>query len=195
MNIDKHAKLFDNIAFIYNWFFKFQVRYYTEIIERNFQSLGLDRNASGLDIGCGTGAFSYSLNKYGFKMQGIDISGKMIRHAEKKELTCIKGDASGQLPFKDNQFDFTCMAYVAHGLKNPLRDKLFAEARRVSKNTVLIHDYNTNRRILTDFVEYMEGGDYFNFTENGFDEMKMIFKQVDKIDVGPQAAWYICRKK
>ncbi len=59
----------------------------------------------------------------------------------------------------------------------------------------IIQDYNKNRSIMTSIIEWMEGGDYFNFIQHAQNEMEEVFQTVEIVDVGIRAAWYICTPK
>jgi hypothetical protein len=70
---------------------------------------------------------------------------------------------------------------------------------RVAKHYVIIHDYNANRSVLTSLIEYLEGGDYFYFIKHARRELQeckaeldRCFSQVEVIQVGKRANWYIC---
>ena len=84
------------------------------------------------------------------------------------------------------------LLYVAHGLRKDDRHRLFTEMRRLSRGLVLLHDYTPDRHPLTTLIEYLEGGDYFNFIQTGEAEMRAVFSDVNVVRVGPRAAWYIC---
>ncbi len=77
-------------------------------------------------------------------------------------------------------------------MKGYERRKVYEEMSRIAKQKVIIHDYNENRAILTTIVEWLEGGDYFNFIKNAKEEMAEIFEKVEVINVDERAAWYIC---
>ena len=69
---------------------------------------------------------------------------------------------------------------------------MYAEMSRVTKHIVIIWDYNTKRSVLTNIIEWVEGGDYFNFIKKAKVEMKENFRDARVVDVGVRAAWYIC---
>ena len=96
------------------------------------------------------------------------------------------------MPFEDKSFDVAIASYVAHGLKEPERRLLYAEMKRLSKHLVVIYDYNGNRSALTDIVEWLEGGDYFNFIKKVKGELGEVFGEVRTIDVDVRATWYVC---
>jgi len=70
---------------------------------------------------------------------------------------------------------------------------------RVTKEHVVIYDYNQKRSALTSFVEWMEGGDYFRFIKGAEKEMKgcitelkSCFSSVRVVTADVRAAWYVC---
>jgi ubiquinone/menaquinone biosynthesis C-methylase UbiE len=192
MNLEKHVKLFNRIAPVYSWFFNWQVKSYGRTLKTQGQYLDKYRGGRILDIGCGTGAFMQALKNQGFQATGMDIALSMLKQAFKSGQSCVAGNAAGYFPFKDNSFDVVTASYVIHGIDFRLREMLFREASRVSRGIILFHDFNDKRHFLTDFIEWMEGGDYFNFIKHGKDEMKNFFSTVDVISVAPQNSWYIC---
>lgn len=188
--------LFDKIAPLYSRFFDFQVRYFTKIQEKMRNEVDFTKYNSILDIGCGTGALCKVFYDRGLEVVGVDPSKGMLAQANKKlnnlliKLSHIIPGES--LPFPDKSFDIVFTSYVAHGLKKEERIKLYKEMKRLSKELVIIHDYNENRGLLTSVVEYLENGDYFNFIKTAEKEMKEVFSEVKKVDVDKRAAWYIC---
>ncbi len=193
MDLVKHANLFNRIAFAYKWFFKSQVKFYSEIILNNISELQINEGDTILDIGCGTGAFAFSFKKQGYDVTGVDFAFSMIKEANKKKIRSITADAVAGLPFRDKSFDYVVSAFVAHGLSAHYREKLFLESSRLARKYVLYHDFNRKRRFFIDLIETLEGGSYFSFIKNGQSLMKDVFKDVNIINVTPNNAWYICR--
>jgi len=104
------------------------------------------------------------------------------------------------LPFKDKSFDVAISSYVAHGLEEEEKKRMYAEMSRITKKYVIIHDYNNERSFQTSIIEWLEGGDYFHFIKNAesemkecLSEMKTCFAEVRIIKVGVRANWYICK--
>ena len=65
--------------------------------------------ARGLDLGCGTGWWTYLFNKHGINCCGLDISSVGIQKGREKfgNVQFVVGDALN-LPFKYKSFDFIC---------------------------------------------------------------------------------------
>ena len=104
-------------------------------------TLSLLRKVKGkkiLDLGCGTGIYARILKKRGAKVQGIDISPKMIEIARQN----VKGvdfriGSVYNLPYKSGTFDIVLASLVVHYFGN--LNKALKEIRRVlKKNGVFI---------------------------------------------------------
>lgn len=107
-------------------------------------------------------------------------------------VTLIQASATEPLLLPDKSFDIALSSYTVHGMPTMERQKMYREMSRLAKHRVIFHDYNNKRAWLTDFIETLEGGDYFNFIKNGEMEMREHFKDVTVLNFGAQAAWYIC---
>ena len=114
-------------------------------------------------------------------------------------ITFIQADTTNRLPFADKQFDISIASYVAHGMEQKKRFALYHEMSRVTGSRVIIHDYNANRNPFTSLIEYLERGDYFHFIKHAQTEMqectnelRRCFSQVEVLQVGKRANWYIC---
>lgn len=195
--------LFNSIAPVYGLFYEMQKSRYGEVIDRVSDELDLTLYDTVLDVGCGTGALCSVLNEKGLLVTGIDPADKMLRIAKKqpenKSITFIQANVLEQLPFASKSFDISIASYVAHGLQKNERKLMYAEMSRVSKNKVIIYDYNQKRALLTSIIEWLERGDYFNFIKEAKEEMeqcvsdmKECFSEVRVVDVDTKAAWYIC---
>lgn len=162
-------------------------------------TIDLSQFKTAIDIGCGTGALCSVLSAKGMTVTGIDLAGNMLEVARKKpensQVRFIQANVLEGLPFEDKSFDIAISSHVAHGLKAGDRKRMYAEMSRVARELVIIHDYNDKRSLLTSVVEWLEGGDYFNFIQQAEWEMKTCFPDVRVINVGTRANWYICKPK
>lgn len=198
-NEGKKNRLFDRIAPIYGLFYYYQKRHYNAVLDEVQNELDFSTYKNIVDVGCGTGALCSALNQRGFAVTGIDPASKMLNIAmkkpENKAVDFINASALERLPFEDNSFDVSVASYVVHGLKGYERKIIYAEMSRITKHLVIIYDYNETRSILTNIIEWFEGGDYFNFIRKAKSEMKESFRDLHVIDVGLRAAWYVCIPK
>ena len=197
--MDKHTRLFHRIAPVYNFFFNSQKKNYQEILERHLDLLNLPPGGKVLDIGCGTGAFLACFARLGYCATGVDAAEGMLKAARSStsafDIDFVQADATKALPFEDGSFDLVVSSYVIHGVKTDLRRNIYEEAARLSKGLILFYEYSGKRSWLIDFVEWAEGGDYFNFIRNGAREMRGIFERVEVKNVGSHAALYLCKPK
>lgn len=188
--------LFDNIAPVYDLFFNYQVRSFRTVLARAGRHILIPPKARVLDIGCGTGALAFCLNERGYRVTGIDASPRMIDMAKRNNRSSgtwfAVGNALEGLPFEDKSFDLVISSYVAHGIKKTARPRFFTEAKRLATTQLIFQDYNKKRKLLSDIVEWLEGGNYFDFIHNAEEEMKGIFSSVDMRSFAAQIAWYIC---
>lgn len=186
---------FDKIAGIYGLFFDFQRKNYCRVFRKIDQEISLGEFRKVIDIGCGTGALCSVLEDLGLQVTGIDPSKKMLEIARKKNdsrnIKFHKENVLEGLPFEDKCFDISVASYVAHGLSELDRKKMYKEMKRISRYYVLIYDYNQTRSFFTDIAEKAEGGDYFNFIKNAEKELKEHFTEVKVIQTDKKAACYI----
>jgi len=115
-----------------------------------------------------------------------------MKKEENKNINFLECNTCSKLPFEDKSFNLAISSYVAHGLHIEKRVQLYKEMNRLTKDYVIIHDYNSKRNIMTDIIEWLEGGDYFNFIKVVETELKEHFKSVRVVNVKKRAAWYIC---
>ncbi|UUM10849.1 class I SAM-dependent methyltransferase [Clostridiaceae bacterium HFYG-1003] len=201
---DKNSRvLFNSIAPVYSRFFTIQRKWFRQAMEKQEDHLDFSSLTSVLDVGCGTGALCSVLAERGLSVTGLDSAEKMLKFAssrpENRNVHFIRGDVQNGLPFPDRSFDAAVASYVAHGMEAERRLQLYREMSRVARRVVVIMDYNQERSLLTSFVEWLEGGDYFGFIRQVPQEMevcthqgKRCFSKVDVVQIGGRAAWYVC---
>ncbi|MFA5637552.1 MAG: class I SAM-dependent methyltransferase [Anaerovoracaceae bacterium] len=196
--------LFDKIAFPYSWFYSYQVSMFGDTLSRSKDVFNFSDYRTVLDVGSGTGAFCAVLKEMGLSVTGTDMSLEMIKVAKKKNpsIEFVHSDATVGLPFPDKSFDIVMASYVAHGINKEERRELYTQMGRVAKEWVVIYDYNQKRSPLTSLVEWMEGGDYFNFIRHGRKEMEecrkemeLCFSEVKVFDIGKRTALYLLKPR
>lgn len=193
------SMLFNRIAPIYGLFFNYQRKHYQNILNNISSDVDLKEYGSIIDFGCGTGALCSALKDKELNVTGVDVASNMLKVAIKKtkdtDIKYYEASILERLPFDDNSFDIAIASYVAHGLNSSERQKMYKEMSRLSRGLVIIHDYNDNRSVITDIVEWLERGDYFNFIKVVKEELRHNFAEVKVINIDKGAAWYICSKK
>lgn len=201
MSRSGHIRLFNIIAPVYSLFFRRQVNNYRRIINNNAQIFN-DRKYEILDIGCGTGALVYVLAHMGHQVEGVDASKSMIERARRFNQDNAASFRSGDVldlydPAEDlsryeKQYDLVVASYVMHGLPREQRLAIYSAVKLLARKRVIIMDYNQKTNIFTSIIEWLEGGDYFNFIKNIEQEMENSFSSVRVISTGKRSAWYIC---
>lgn len=195
--------LFNAIAPIYGLFYHRQKKRFQEVIDRVSSELDLSIYESILDVGCGTGALCSVLREKGLSVTGMDPAENMLQIAKMRtannDIRFIQANVLRRLPFEDKSFDLSIASYVAHGLQKSERKQMYIEMGRVTKNKVIIYDYNQKRSLPTSIIEWLERGDYFGFIKtaehemkNCVSEMKGCFSEVRVIEADIRACWYIC---
>jgi len=187
--------VFHTIAPIYGLFYNKQVDHYREILKNNRDFLDFREYSTAVDIGFGTGALCRVLAENGLHVTGVEPVERMLKIAKRRNADiladCVMADVLEGLPFQDDAFDISISSYVAHGMKKEERLRMYLEMARVTSRKMIIYDYNQERRWANDFVEWLEGGDYFNFIKAVEEELREEFGNVSKRDVDKRAAWYV----
>jgi ubiquinone/menaquinone biosynthesis C-methylase UbiE len=200
----KSRRIFNSIAGIYGWFYDYQKRSFIKVIEEVKGDIDITTYKTILDVGCGTGALCSVLASKGLEVTGIDPAEKMLQVAKGKPensgVEFIQGSVLDGLPFEDNSFNIAIASHVAHGMKAESRKIMYKEMSRVSREHVIIHDYNDRKTPFISFVEWLEGGDYFHFIKHAelemkdcMKEMENCFSEVRVINIGKNSNWYVCK--
>ena len=189
--------LFNRIAPVYGMFFGFQVRNFRKVMDKAVTQINIPEHSSFLDVGCGTGALSFVLSERGYQTTGVDAAPRMIKRAKDfnadNKSSFAVGDVLNKLAFDSHSFDIVIASYVAHGMNGKDRKQLYAEAQRLSRKMIIFHDYNSKRSLGSDLIEWLEGGDYFNFIKIAESELKEYFGNVQVIPIGKKSAWYVIK--
>ncbi len=108
-----------------------------KVIEQLFSQIDINNLKNVLEVGCGIGVLSkYLVEKYGWKVTGIDLDPEQIKiakktHRENENLNFLEADAT-KLPFMDNEFDLVLSVDALHHIPN--RNKTFDEINHVLKS-------------------------------------------------------------
>jgi len=115
---------FDAIADGYDLWYETAEGAMYDHLEKKVISKYLPRNVQRmklLEIGCGTGHWSQFFSEYGFEVTGIDVSERMIKIAQSKDIPNASFQmADGQsLPFGDDSFDVAAAITTLEFVDNP----------------------------------------------------------------------------
>jgi SAM-dependent methyltransferase len=194
--MDSHGRLFNRIAFFYQLRTPFQIRKYRKYLTNHEILKKIPSQGKILDIGAGTGAFGYIFKELGYEVLEIDVAPHMIQMCKRNGLEGKVWDiVESGIPFRDNSFNLVIAAQFFHGLDPEKRLKLYKECRRVSNTGILlIYEYNVLKKnnLKARFLEWIEGGYYYNFREHALDELHSCFKQVETFELNNNNAYYWC---
>lgn len=115
-----------------------------------------------VDLGCGTGSQCILLHKNKFDVVGVDISDKMLAVAKRKSPHEIKYIHANIIDtkFSDSQFDCSIVSFVIHPNNVEKEIKILLEAKRITKDAIIITDYSTpstfKGRIACAFIKIIE---------------------------------------
>ena len=136
----------------------------------------IDPNSSVIDVGCGTGRFSFSVSDKVQKVVGIDLSKKNINKANQ----ILSKNPSAKISFQHTQlsnlisqnfhFDYAVMTYVIHEVNPADRITLLKETAKIA-DKMIIGDYlvPVNKgfwSVLNEVVEFLAGEDHYNNFKN-----------------------------
>ena len=93
--------------------------------------------ASILDVGCGTGAFTTLFAERSSQVVGLDYSDYMVRRNPWRRLLRARAE---QLPFADHSFDVAFVANLLHHTADP--GDVVAELARVARGHVVLLEPN-----------------------------------------------------
>ena len=133
-------------------------------------------NSSVLDVGCGTGRFSFSAADKVSKVVGIDLSSKNISTANQtlnknpnNKISFLHTTLS-DLISKQQHFDYAVMTYVIHEVNPEERIPLLKEMLNLA-DKIIIGDYlvpisKSFWSVLNEVVEFLAGREHYtNFKD------------------------------
>ena len=161
--------------------------FYDKIIAPNQKNLFkqiidvLKVDSSVLDVGCGTGLFSFSATEKCESVLGIDLSIKNIEKAnsnlQKKinEKLLFEHTTIDELIQQNKHFDYAVMTYVIHEVNEEERIPLLNAIAKVT-DIIIIGDYlipqprNYSAK-MTEIIEFLAGREHYqnfkNYERNG----------------------------
>ena len=145
MNVDKEREFFDAFEADHGEYDVLTEDAYQRILAVFRDGLGAGAASTGVDLGCGTGAFTRRLRAVGLDVTGVDISPRSIERAITQHGGCfVVGDITGcSLP--PASYDCAIMSGVLHHMPSKeVRVKSLREAHRLLKPGGFFFSYDPN---------------------------------------------------
>lgn len=160
-----------------------------DFIKKITTYLELPAQTKILDLACGKGRHSITLNKLGFDVVGIDLASASIEFAKQFENEHLKFEVHDMREvFHPNEFDVIVNLFTSFGYFKEYQDnfKVFEAVKEQLKATgIFVFDYLNAEKVVANMIPYEEkviDGIVFKLTksvENGF-----IKKEIDFEDKG-----------
>ncbi len=132
----------------------------------------IEQDSKILDVGCGTGRFSFSVCNKSKLVRGIDLSERNIDRANMK----LSKNPNNTISFQhknikdiicdnDEHFDYAVITYVIHEVNLEEREELLKDIAKVA-NKIIVGDYLFPRpggfwSILNEIVEFAAGTEHY----------------------------------
>jgi SAM-dependent methyltransferase len=136
----------------------------------------IEQNSKVIDVGCGTGRFSFTIADKVNKVVGVDLSSKNIATANQTLLKNPNNKISflhtnlANLISQNHHFDYAVMTYVIHEVNTEERISLLKEMTQLA-DKIIIGDYLVpiNKgfwSVLNEVVEFLAGREHYtNFKD------------------------------
>jgi len=120
--------------------FKYNPRFWREVVLDFKKYWKLSKKSSVLDVGCAKGFMLYDLKKIipGIKVSGIDISRYAVQNSKIEVRRFLKVANAKKLPFPDKSFDVVVSINTIHNLNKRDCAKSLKEIMRVTKKYAFI---------------------------------------------------------
>lgn len=160
--------MFYLLGWIYDWTLEPLLRK----IKQNAARYVFDYDLSpALDVCCGTGVQCHLISRTGKEIIGLDINLGMLKYAAAKYpyLSFIRAQAS-QIPLKNRSIKGVIISFALHDKRPELREKIFAEARRllVNEGKIILIDFERPWSLASHlaslficFIERIAGPEHF----------------------------------
>ncbi len=130
----------------------------TELMREVLTAIGTGR--SGLDVGCGQGAYVGRMRELGFDVSGIDASAGQVAIAERRLGTpgVVCTGSVLEIPAASASYDFVYVINVLHHLGSiDEQRRAFAELLRVLKpgGRLFLHEINTRNVLFRFYMGYV----------------------------------------
>ncbi len=142
----------------------------------------IEPSSNIIDVGCGTGRFSFSVSDKCKSILGIDLSTRNIERASlilsqnpNNKITFQNKSVNEIIAERKERFNYAVMTYVIHEVDEENRVKLLNEISHIA-DKIVIGDYLVPKpggfwSMLNDVVEFAAGSEHFrnykNYIANG----------------------------
>jgi len=179
---------FDKLASFYDWIESHLLKDYQGSIDIIQHYLKLQKTATVLDVGGGTGYITKSIVEKGNDCVVLDVSKNQLRHVKHPRIKTIQGNASC-IPFKEKIFDVALLVSVLHHIPTPYQETVLHEIRRILKKDGSIfiieafHPKGITPKLFTTIEQILVGKTYHLHPDNlkttlediGFKSIEMYF--------------------
>lgn len=128
--------------------FSYNKRFWGQVVPTFKNYWKLNSSNSILDVGCAKGFMVYDFIDQipGIKIKGIDISKYAIKNCKPEVENFLSVANAKNLPFEDNEFDYTISINTIHNLEIDECKEAIKEIERVSKisSFITVDAYNTD---------------------------------------------------
>lgn len=132
----------------------------------------IEKGSTLLDVGTGTGRFSFQAAKICKEVIGIDLSSRNIevainnlKNSEFQNIKFVHNDVINYLQESNRKFDYITMSYVIHEINKNERDEIIKAISNASEKFILIeflHPRPKHIRSLTnELVEFFAGAEHY----------------------------------
>jgi len=136
----------------------------------------IEPNSRVIDVGCGTGRFSFSIADIANMVVGVDLSSKNLTTANQT----LQRNPNNKISFlhtnladlisQNHHFDYAVMTYVIHEVNSEDRIPLMNEMAKIA-DKIIIGDYLVPTTkgfwsILNNIVEFLAGNEHFSNFKN-----------------------------
>ncbi len=164
----------------YNWFARFYPMVeknidpiIDEIVKLRIAPLPAVKNQTAIEYACGTGSLSLALAPRFRKVEGRDLSGRMLERAKKRarEAGLDIGFRRGDLLAVEEpagSFDRVFVSFALHLFSPERIPDILRRLLDVCRESVTIIDHPRKRNVVTAFIEWIEGSYYDQFIHLDF---------------------------